>query len=141
MTQNWLELLGDIQENETVDGPHVVREVALHQFKILCSFENEQQAKMCLKQWREQYDDYFSNPENYKSNTNQEEANMTLGQFIDNLHLVANEVPSDTRIVSINRMGREGKDKLDDFIEIKFVDGQSVEIDDYAVIFKKWKQP
>jgi hypothetical protein len=68
MTQNWLELLGDIQENETVDGPHVVREVALHQFKILISFEDETQAKMCLKQWREQYDEYFNNPENYNTN-------------------------------------------------------------------------
>jgi hypothetical protein len=64
---------------------------------------------------------------------------MTLGQFIDNLNIVSNEVPSDTRIVSINRMGREDQDKLDDFIEIRFVNGQIVEIDDYAVIFKNNK--
>jgi hypothetical protein len=64
---------------------------------------------------------------------------MTLGQLIENLNIVANEVSSDTRIVSINRMGREDQDKLDDFIEIRFVNGQIVEIDDYAVIFKKNK--
>lgn len=64
---------------------------------------------------------------------------MTLGQLIDNLNIVSNEVPSDTRIVSINRMGREDQDKLDDFIEIRFVNGQIVEIDDHAVIFKKNK--
>lgn len=64
---------------------------------------------------------------------------MTLGQFIENLNIVSNEVSLDTRIVSINRMGREDQDKLDDFIEIRFVNGQIVEIDDHAVIFKKNK--
>ena len=66
MSQNWFELLGDMQHNESVDNNDIVREVSLHEFKILWSFENNSQAKEALKQWGEQYDDYYNNPENYK---------------------------------------------------------------------------
>lgn len=64
--ENWLKLLGDMQHNESVDGNDIVREVDLHKFKILWSFENNSQAKEAFKQWGEQYDDYYNNPENYK---------------------------------------------------------------------------
>lgn len=65
--KNWLERLGDIQQNESVDGNDIVREVDLHKFKILWSFENNSQAREAFKQWNEQYDDHYNNPENYKS--------------------------------------------------------------------------
>lgn len=64
--KNWLELLGDMQHNESVYGNDIVREVGLHKFKILWSFENNSQAKEAFKQWGEQYDDYYNNPEKYK---------------------------------------------------------------------------
>lgn len=63
---NWLNLLGDMQHNESVDGNDIVREVDLHKFKILWSFENNSQAREAFKQWGEQYDEYYNNPENYK---------------------------------------------------------------------------
>jgi hypothetical protein len=63
---NWLETLGDIQQNESVDGNDIVREVDLHKFKILWSFESDSEAREAFKQWYEQYQDYYDNPENYK---------------------------------------------------------------------------
>jgi hypothetical protein len=65
---NWLETLGDIQQNESVDGNDIVREVDLHKFKILWSFESDSEAREAFKQWYEQYQDYYDNPENYKDN-------------------------------------------------------------------------
>lgn len=63
---DWLELLGDIQQNESVDGNDIVREVSLHKFKILWSFESNYTAREAFKQWYKQYQDYYDNPENYK---------------------------------------------------------------------------
>ena len=47
----WTTLLGEPQGNESVDGNDIVREVDLHQFKILWSFKTNKEANWIYTYW------------------------------------------------------------------------------------------
>lgn len=52
--KSWVDLLGYPQFNEEIDGSDIVREVDLHRFRILWSFESPQKAKECLDAWHDE---------------------------------------------------------------------------------------
>ena len=49
--KTWTDLLGEPQGNECVDGKDIVREVSLHRFKILWSFNSNQEANWIYTYW------------------------------------------------------------------------------------------
>lgn len=49
--KSWTELLGKPQGNEYVYESDIVREVSLHQFRILWSFGSEEVATECFNAW------------------------------------------------------------------------------------------
>jgi hypothetical protein len=49
--KTWTDLLGEPQGNESVDGKDIVREVSLHRFKILWSFDSNQEANWIYTYW------------------------------------------------------------------------------------------
>ena len=49
--KTWTDLLGEPQGNESVDGKDIVREVSLHRFKILWSFNSNQEANRIYTYW------------------------------------------------------------------------------------------
>jgi len=49
--KTWTDLLGEPQGNESVDGKDIVREVSLHRFKILWSFNSNQEANWIYTYW------------------------------------------------------------------------------------------
>jgi hypothetical protein len=49
--KTWTDLLGKPQGNENVDGKDIVREVDLHRFKILWSFNSNQEANWIYTYW------------------------------------------------------------------------------------------
>jgi hypothetical protein len=49
--KTWTDLLGEPQGNEYVDGKDIVREVSLHQFRILWSFDSNQEANWIYTYW------------------------------------------------------------------------------------------
>lgn len=49
--KTWTDLLGEPQGNESVDGRHIVREVDLHRFKILWSFDSSEEADKIYTYW------------------------------------------------------------------------------------------
>ena len=49
--KTWTDLLGKPQGNESVDRKDIVREVGLHQFRILWSFKSNQQANQIYTYW------------------------------------------------------------------------------------------
>jgi hypothetical protein len=49
--KTWTDLLGEPQGNEYVDGKDIVREVSLHQFKILWSFDSNKEANWIYTYW------------------------------------------------------------------------------------------
>ena len=49
--KTWTDLLGKPQGNESVDRKNIVREVGLHQFRILWSFKSNQQANQIYTYW------------------------------------------------------------------------------------------
>lgn len=49
--KTWTDLLGKPQGNESVDGKDIVREVSLHQFRILWSFNSNQEANRVYTYW------------------------------------------------------------------------------------------
>jgi hypothetical protein len=49
--KTWTDLLGKPQGNECVDGKDIVREVSLHQFRILWSFDSNQEANRIYTYW------------------------------------------------------------------------------------------
>jgi hypothetical protein len=49
--KTWTDLLGEPQGNEYVDGKDIVREVSLHQFRILWSFDSNQEANRIYTYW------------------------------------------------------------------------------------------
>ena len=49
--KTWTDLLGEPQGNEYVDGKDIVREVSLHQFRILWSFNSNQEANRVYTYW------------------------------------------------------------------------------------------
>ena len=49
--KTWTDLLGEPQGNESVDGKDIVREVSLHRFKILWSFDSNQEANRVYTYW------------------------------------------------------------------------------------------
>ena len=57
--KGWVDLLGYPQFNEVIDGSDIVREVDLHQFRILWSFETPQKAKECLDTWYDEADKIY----------------------------------------------------------------------------------
>jgi hypothetical protein len=50
--KTWTDLLGKPQGNEYVDGKDIVREVSLHRFKILWSFNSNQEANWIYTYWK-----------------------------------------------------------------------------------------
>lgn len=55
--KTWIDLLGVPQFNEEIDGNDIVREVSLHRFKILWSFDTRSQAKECYNAWIKEYNE------------------------------------------------------------------------------------
>jgi len=51
MQKTWTELLGKPQGNEMVWGSEIIREVGLHRFKILWTFDNNTQALENYATW------------------------------------------------------------------------------------------
>lgn len=51
MQKTWTELLGKPQGNEMVWGSEIIREVGLHRFKILWTFDNNTQATNSFYEW------------------------------------------------------------------------------------------
>ena len=49
--KTWTDLLGEPQGNESVDGNDIVREVNLHQFRILWSFDSPKEAERIYAYW------------------------------------------------------------------------------------------
>jgi len=49
--KTWTDLLGEPQGNESVDGKDIVREVSLHRFKILWSFDSNKEANWIYTYW------------------------------------------------------------------------------------------
>jgi hypothetical protein len=49
--KTWTDLLGEPQGNESVDGSNIVREVDLHRFKILWSFDSSEEADKIYTYW------------------------------------------------------------------------------------------
>jgi hypothetical protein len=49
--KTWTDLLGQPQGNESVDGKDIVREVSPHQFRILWSFNSNQEANWIYIYW------------------------------------------------------------------------------------------
>jgi hypothetical protein len=49
--KTWTDLLGEPQGNEYVDGKDIVREVSLHQFRILWSFDSNKEANWIYTYW------------------------------------------------------------------------------------------
>jgi hypothetical protein len=49
--KTWTDLLGKPQGNEYVDGKDIVREVSLHQFRILWSFDSNKKANLVYTYW------------------------------------------------------------------------------------------
>jgi hypothetical protein len=49
--KTWTDLLGKPQGNESVDGKDIVREISLHQFRILWSFNSNQEANWVYTYW------------------------------------------------------------------------------------------
>ena len=49
--KTWTDLLGEPQGDESVDGNDIVREVGLHQFKILWSFKSKKEANCIYTYW------------------------------------------------------------------------------------------
>ena len=50
-SKTWTDLLGKPQGNESVDGKDIVREVSLHQFRILWSFNSNKEANWIYTYW------------------------------------------------------------------------------------------
>ena len=50
-SKTWTDFLGKPQGNESVDGNDIVREVGLHQFKILWSFKSNKEANWIYTCW------------------------------------------------------------------------------------------
>ncbi len=55
--KTWIDLLGVPQFNEEIDGNDIVREVGLHRFKILWSFDTHAKAKECYNTWIKEYEE------------------------------------------------------------------------------------
>ena len=55
--KSWIDLLGIPQFNEEIDGNDIIREVGLHKFKILWSFDTHKQAKEAYEAWIKEYND------------------------------------------------------------------------------------
>lgn len=49
--KTWTDLLGEPQGNESVDGKDIVREISLHRFKILWSFDSNKEANWIYTYW------------------------------------------------------------------------------------------
>lgn len=49
--KTWTELLGEPQGNEYVDQSDIVREIDLHEFRVLWSFGSEEVAIECFEAW------------------------------------------------------------------------------------------
>jgi hypothetical protein len=49
--KTWTDLLGKPQGNESVDGNDIVREVSLHRFRILWSFDSNYEANRIYSYW------------------------------------------------------------------------------------------
>lgn len=63
--KSWIDLLGVPQFNEEIDGNDIIREVGLHRFKILWSFDSYSQAKEAYDSWIKEYEGIKDKSWNY----------------------------------------------------------------------------
>lgn len=54
--KTWTDLLGKPQGNEMVWGSEIIREVGLHRFTTLWTFDNNTQAVNCFEHWLKEND-------------------------------------------------------------------------------------
>lgn len=60
-SKTWIEKLGIPQFNEIVDGNEIVREIDLHKFRAIYTFNTYSEAKAAFECWMKEYENIGEN--------------------------------------------------------------------------------